>query len=261
MFMNLNGKSVIVTGGGSGIGKGICKEFADHGAQIAVCDINLAAAETVAAELNAQGSRAIAVQVDVTDEAQAEHMVAETVRAFGRIDILCNNAGIIRAMGPLESLSVAEWDLNFAVNAKGVFICSKAAIPEMRKQGYGRIINTASQCGKTGTPNLGHYSAAKAAVLLFTQTLALELAKTGITVNAVCPGSVDTEMTDREVEIMARQTGEDKVAIKKKWEAGVPIGRYATPKDIARVFVFLASEYADYMTGESVNVAGGQEMH
>lgn len=259
--MNFKGKTVVVTGGASGIGKGICLEFAELGANVVCSDMNFEAAQKVAEEVNAKGGKGLAIKADVTSEADAQRMVKETVDAFGSLDILCNNAGMIKAIAPLETLTVEEWDANFAVNAKGVFICSKAAIPQMRKQGYGRIINTASQCGKTGMPNFGHYCAAKAAVLLFTQTLALELATTNIHVNAVCPGSVDTEMTDREVEIITAKTGEDPVALKASFEAGVPIGRFAKPKDIARVFVFLASEYADYLTGENINVTGGQEMH
>lgn len=223
--------------------------------------MNLEGARKVVEEVRAKGAQGLAIKADVTSEEDAQRMVKETVDAFGSLDILCNNAGMIRAIGPLEELSVEDWDANFAVNAKGVFICSKAAIPQMRKQGYGRIINTASQCVKTGMPNFGHYCAAKAAVLLFTQTLALELAKTNIPVNAVCPGSVDTEMTDMEIAIITEKTGEDPVALKASWEAGVPIGRYAKPRDIAKVFAFLASEYADYLTGENINVTGGQEMH
>lgn len=259
-MVNFSGKTVVVTGGGNGIGRGICLEFADHGANVVCADLNFEAAQKVIAEVEERGVKGLAIKVNVADEADAQRMVAETVEKFGRLDFLCNNAGMIRAIKPLEELTVEEWDANFAVNAKGVFVCSKAAIPQMRKQGYGRILNTASQCGKKGTPDFGHYAAAKAAVLIFTQTLALELAKTNIHVNAVCPASVDTEMTDREIAIITAKTGEDPVALKASWEAGVPIGRYAKPKDIARVFVFLASEYADYLTGESINVAGGQEM-
>lgn len=258
---NFNGKTVVVTGGGSGMGKAICLEFADLGANVVCVGRNMDKLKKVVDEVNAKGARGLAVKVDVKKEEETLRMVKETVEAFGSLDILCNNAGMIETIGPLESLSVEDWDANFDVNAKGVFLCCKAAIPQMRKQGYGRIINNASQCGKTGFANFGHYSAAKAAVLMFTQVLALELAKTNIHVNAVCPGSVDTEMTDREVEIISKQTGEDPAELKNSWVSGIPIGRYATPEDIAKVFVFLASEYADYITGESINVTGGQEMH
>lgn len=259
--MEFKGKTVIVTGGGSGMGKAICLEFADRGANIVCVGRNTDKLKKVVDEVEEKGARGLAIKVDVTREDDVQRMVRETIEAFGSLDVLCNNAGMIEAIGPLENLTVEEWDDNFAVNTKGVFLCSKSVIPQMRKQGYGRIINNASQCGKTGFANFGHYSAAKAAVLMFTQVLALELAKTNIHVNAVCPGSVDTEMTDREAEIISKKTGEDPVMLKNSWISGIPIGRYATPEDIAKVFVFLASESADYITGESINVTGGQEMH
>lgn len=260
--MNWKGKTAVVTGGGTGIGRSICLKFAERGVNVVVCNSrNMEAANKVAAECEALGTKAIALQIDVTVAADCQRMIDESVKAFGRVDILCNNAGMIRAIGPLETLSEEDWDDNFAVNTKGVFLCSRAAIPQMRKQGYGRIINTASQCAKTGMPNFGHYCAAKAAVLLFTQTLALELAKTNIHVNAICPGSVDTEMTDRECEIMTKQSGGDPQALKASFVHGVPIGRFATPEDIAGVVLFLASDDADYITGENINVTGAQEMH
>lgn len=259
--MSFVGKTVVVTGGGSGMGKAICIEFADRGANVVCVGRNMDKLKKVVDEVNAKGAKGLAIKVDVTSEEDVQKMVKETVDTFGSLDILCNNAGMIEAIGPLESLTVEEWDDNFAVNVKGVFLCSKAVIPQMRKQGYGRILNNASQCGKTGFANFGHYSAAKAAVLMFTQVLALELAKTNIHVNAVCPGSVDTEMTDHEAEIISKQTGEDPAMLKNSWISGIPIGRYATPEDIAKVFVFLASESADYITGASINVTGGQEMH
>lgn len=261
MPIELTGKVVVVTGGGNGIGEALCQQFGDCGASVVVCDVNAEAAERVSSGLRKAGRRSLALKVDVTREADAARMVSETVEAFGRLDVLCNNAGIIASMQPIEGTTEEDWDRTFAVNAKGVFLCSKAAIPQMRKQGSGRILSTASQAGKTGIPTLGAYCASKAAVVLFTKTLALELATSNIQVNCVCPGSVDTAMTDREAEIVSRRTGESPQAIKQAWTNAVPMKRLATPADIAKVFVFLASSYADYMTGQAVNVCGGQEMH
>jgi len=254
-------KTVVVTGGASGIGRAICDEFARHGANVAVCDINFEAAQKTAEQISATGKKAVAVKVDVTDEDDVNAMIRKVVDCFGSIDVMCNNAGIINCMKKVEDITAQEWDKIFAVNAKGVFLCCKAVIPQMRKQNYGRIINTASQAGKAGIPLLGHYCATKAAVILLTKTLALELATENIHVNSVCPGSVDTEMTTLETKIVSKITGEDPKVIKQKWTDAVPMKKLATPRDIAKVFVFLASEYADYMTGQAVNVCGGQMMH
>lgn len=259
--MDMTRKTVVVTGGGSGIGKAICVEFANHGANVVVCDINQVAAESVSKEIAASGKKSIALKIDVTDERDVGSMADKTVQEFGRLDVICNNAGIIPSMKKIEELSAHDWDKTFAVNAKGVFLCSKAVIPQMRKQGYGRILSTASQAGKTGIPLLGHYCASKAAVILLTKTLALELAATNIHVNSVCPGSVDTDMTNAEARMVSDMTGESAESIKKTWTNAVPMKKLATPRDIAKVFVFLASEYADYMTGQAINVTGGQESH
>jgi NAD(P)-dependent dehydrogenase (short-subunit alcohol dehydrogenase family) len=260
-MIDLSGKNVAVTGGANGIGQAICTEFANHGANVAVCDINYDAAQKTAEEICAFGKSAVAVKVDVTNEADVNAMIENVVAKFGSLDVLCNNAGIINSMKKVEDITAQEWDKMFEVNSKGVFLCCKAVIPQMRKQNYGRILNTASQAGKTGIPLLGHYCASKAAVILLTKTLALELATENIHVNSVCPGSVDTDMTTLETEIVSKATGEDPAVIKKMWTDAVPMKKLASPRDIAKVFVFLASEYADYMTGQAVNVSGGQMMH
>lgn len=259
--MNFKGKTVVVTGGGSGIGKGICIAFAEHGANIVVgYGHNSIKAENVVKEIKAMGSDAIAVKADVTVETEVQNLVAEAVRVYGKLDVMVNNAGMIKVIAPIEKLTEKEWDDNFAVNAKGPFLCCKAAIPQMRKQGEGRIINIASQCGKVAFAAFGHYSAAKAAVLLMTQALALELADTNIRVNAVCPGTVDTEMTDQEAVIQAKQSGEDPKVLKASFVEGVPIKQFALPKDIAGAVLFLSSDYASYIHGENINVTGAQTM-
>lgn len=258
--MDLNGKSAIVTGGGQGIGRGIALALAKHGADVMICDLNMEAAASVTKEVEDLGRKALPFQMDVTSEDDAGRMAEEAYQFFGKIDLLYNNAGTI-SMSLIEDLDVKAWDQIFAVNCKGVFLCTKAVIPYMKKQGGGRIINTASQAGKTGLSLLTHYCATKAAVILFTKGLALELAPHNILVNCFCPGSVMTDMTIRESKWASEMTGEDPEDILKKWESAIPLGRYATPDDIANVAVFLASEYSSYMTGQAVNVTGGQEMH
>ena len=258
--MDMTNKTVVVTGGGRGIGKGICLIFAKHGANVVVCDINYENAKKVADEITSTGKKSLALKIDVTSEKDAKTMVDETVKKFGRLDVLCNNAGII-TMKHVEDLTLDDWEKVFAVNAKGVFICSKAVLAQMKKQGYGRIISTASQGGKTGIPRLSHYCASKAAVILFTKTMALELAQTNIHVNCICPGSVETDMMSDALIMCSELTGDSPEECRKKWTEAVPMKYLADPEDIGKVFVFLASEYADYMTGQAINVTGGQEMH
>lgn len=258
--MDLNGKSAIVTGAGQGIGRGIVLSLAKHGADVMICDLNLEAAISTAKEVEALGRKALPFQMDVTNEDDVKRMAEEADKFFGKIDLLYNNAGTI-SMSLIEDLDVKAWDHIFSVNCKGVFLCTKAVIPFMKKQGGGRIINTASQAGKTGLALLTHYCATKAAVILFTKGLALELAPHNILVNSICPGSVMTDMTVKESEWASQMTGEEPEEILKKWESAIPLKRYAKPDDIANVAVFLASEYSSYMTGQAINVTGGQEMH
>jgi NAD(P)-dependent dehydrogenase (short-subunit alcohol dehydrogenase family) len=258
--MNLQGKSAIVTGAGQGIGKGIAVALAKHNADVMICDINFESACSAAKEIEAMGRKALPFQMDVTVENDSLKMAQEAEKYFGKIDFLYNNAGTI-SMSLIEDLEEKKWDSIFTVNCKGVFLCSKAIIPYMKKQGGGRIINTASQAGKTGLPLLTHYCATKAAVILFTKGLALELAPYNILVNSICPGSVMTDMTIKESKWASEITGEDSNEILKKWESSIPLKRYADPADIAQVAVFFASDYSSYMTGQAINVTGGQEMH
>ena len=258
--IDLKGKCAVVTGAGTGIGRSIARALAEHGADVMACDLNAATAAETGAMVESLGVRGRSFAMDVSNEANCAEMVAKTVSELGRIDFLYNNAGTI-SMNTIEKMDVADWDKIFAVNCRGVFLCSRAVIPQMKKQGGGRIINTASQAGKTGLKLLTHYCATKAAVIGFTKGLALELAADNIRVNSFCPGSVMTDMIRREAVWASEISGEDPEAILKQWESVIPLGRYATPDEIADVAVFLASDYADYMTGQAVNVTGGQEMH
>lgn len=258
--IDLTGKSAIVTGATAGIGRAIALGLAECGADVMVCGRNEERANEVVQEIQKMGRKSIAFQMDVKSEADAAEMAKTAEAYFGKIDLLYNNAGTI-SMSTIENLPLADWEEIFAVNCRGVFLCSRAVIPYMKKQGGGRIVNTASQCGKTGAALLTHYCATKAAVIGFTKGLSLELAQDNIRVNCFCPGSVMTDMTLRESVWASEIQGRDAETILREWESAIPLGHYADPVEIARVAVFLATELSDYMTGQAVNVSGGQEMH
>lgn len=258
--ISLKGQAAIVTGGGAGIGRAICIALAAHGAKVLVADMSMQGAEQTAETICAAGGQAAAMQVDVTKAGDAEAMVAKAVELYGKVDLLYNNAGIC-SVSELEKLPEDWWDKIFAVNCKGVFLCSKAVIPQMKQQGGGRIINTASQAGKGAIPKQAHYCATKAAVIGFTRALAMELKDTGIRVNCFCPGSVMSEMTMREAQAVYELDGIEPEQSLRDWQAAIPLGRWVTPEDVADIAVFLASEYAEYMTGQAINISGGQTMN
>ena len=257
--ISLKDQVAVVTGGGAGIGRAICMALGAHGAKVLVADMALQNAEQTAAMICAAGGQATAVQVDVTNAADAAAMIDKAVALFGRVDLLYNNAGIC-TVSEIESMPEEWWDKIFAVNCKGVFLCSKAVIPQMKKQGGGRIINTASQAGKGAIPKQVHYCATKAAVIGYTRALAMELKDTGIRVNCFCPGSVMSDMTLREAQAVYELDGIEPEQSLKDWQAAIPLGRWVTPEDVADIAVFLASGYAEYMTGQAVNISGGQTM-
>jgi 3-oxoacyl-(acyl-carrier-protein) reductase len=242
--VRLENKVAVVTGAGRGIGKGIAACLAEEGANIVVADVDLEVAALAAEEIKRLGRKALPVKTDVSKWDDAQNLIASTIHEFGRIDILVNNAGINRdAM--LHKMALEQWDQVIAVNLTGTFNCLKAAALVMREQEYGRIINisSASWLGNIGQAN---YSASKAGVVGLTKTAARELAKKNITVNAICPGFIDTEMT---------RGVPDKV-----WDtmvSKIPMGKVGTPGDIGNVVVFLASDDASYVTAEVINVGGG----
>jgi meso-butanediol dehydrogenase/(S,S)-butanediol dehydrogenase/diacetyl reductase len=258
--MKLDGKVALVTGGGQGLGEGIAKKLAEAGCNIAVADINKENAEKVAKDIEAMGRKAIAVEVDVTDWEQVQNMVKETVEELGGLDIAVNNAGVI-SIKPVEELTEADWDHVLNVNTKGVFLCAKAEIPYLKKQEWGRIINTASIAGKMGFPDLAHYSASKFAVVGFTNALAKELAKTKITVNAICPGIIGTQMWYGDKGLAAKWKGEDET-MEQSWqrnqEALIPQGVAQTPEDMGDLAVYIAT--APHVTGQAVAVDGGMTL-
>ncbi len=247
--MALEGKVALVTGASRGIGRAIALTLAKNGADIAINFAgNVTAAEGVAGEIKAMGRKAILVQGSVTDTATCQEMVNKVISELGKIDILVNNAGITRD-GLLMRMSSEDWDAVLTTNLKGVFNCTKAVIKPMMKQRSGRIVNMASVVGETGNAGQANYAAAKAGVIGFTKTMAKEIASRGITVNAVAPGFIATDMT---------KVLPDKV--KETMETGIPLGRAGEPQDVANAVLFFVSDNAAYITGQVLNVDGGMVM-
>lgn len=254
---DLKGKTAIVTGGASGIGKAIATSLAAHGVRIAIADLDGAAAEHTAAGL---GKEAHAFAIDVSQRAQVEKTFADIENTLGFYDILIANAGV-STMNRAIDITDEEWDFNFSVNIKGVFLTNQAAVRYFLKAGKkGVIVNTASLAAKVGAPLLAHYSASKFAVLGWTQALAREVAAQGIRVNAVCPGFVKTSMQEREVAWEAKLRGITPEQVIKDYVAQTPLGRLEEPEDIAGLAVFLCSDAARFMTGQGINVTGGVYM-
>lgn len=252
------GKRVaLITGGAVGIGLAIARRLAKAGYDIAIADLNAAGAERAARELGGDGRRVTAIACDVGDRAAALRMAEMAGQALGDVDLLVNNAGIAR-LGPLASFPETDWRELFRVNVDGVFFCCQAVLPRMLARRQGNIVNIASWNGKLGAPNFGAYSATKAAVISLTQALAREVASHGIRVNAVCPGIVAGTPMRAQVERLGEAFGLPPSSERAK---AIPLGRLATPEDIANAVAFLSSDEAAYMTGQAVNVTGGLWMH
>jgi 3-oxoacyl-[acyl-carrier protein] reductase len=247
--MTLADRVAIVTGGGRGIGRAIALRLAEAGASIVVNDIGDAGpVEAVVGEIKAMGRPALPVLADVSSPSEVDKLVAEATSAYGRIDILVNNAGIARDQLLLR-MTEEEWDQVLTVDLKSVFLCTRAVLKHMVKERWGRIISIASIVGIVGNPGQANYAAAKAGIIGFTRTVAKEVASRGITVNAIAPGFIDTEMTKRLKE-------EWKEELKKR----IPLGRLGSPRDVAEAVAFLASEEAGYITGQVLVVDGGMAM-
>lgn len=259
--MRLEGKVGIVTGGGSGIGRGICIKFAQEGAAVLVADINMEGAGETVRLITEAGGTATAVKTDVTNPESVENMAAAAVEQFGRIDILVNNAGT-DIKGSVQDYNPDTWDKLMALNLKGVFLCTQAAAKRMVPQKYGRIVNISSMAGKTGEAFTSPYCTTKFGVIGFTQSIALELGPDNITINAVCPGAVETDLIKSSVAGTAKlnnRTYEEELY--SKFISQTPLGRVAQPSDVANAVAFLASDEASFITGSTLNVSGGREMH
>jgi sorbitol-6-phosphate 2-dehydrogenase len=258
----LQDRIAIVTGGAQGLGEAICRRLAREGAHVAIADLNLEGAERVAADIVAQTDRrAIAVQVDVTDEAQVAAMVARTVQEFGRLDILVSNAGIV-IVEPIDEFPADKWRAVINVNLFGYFLCAKHAARVMKAQRSGVIIQINSKSGKKGSYKNSAYAASKFGSIGLTQSIALELAEYGVRVNAVCPGNLlDSPLwVDSLYQQYAKKWGITEEEVRQKYIDQVPMKRGCTYDDVGNVVVFLASDQASYMTGQAINVTGGQEM-
>lgn len=244
--MNLQDKVTIITGAGRGIGKAIAITLAREGAKIIINDIDLPSAEETAQEINKTGQGALAFKVDVSDSREVNQMVNSVIKEFGRIDILVNNAAIIRR-GTIEELSEEDWDKVIDVNLKGTFNCMKAVVGIMKKQRYGKIVNISSIAGKIGDlASAPCYGASKAGMSCLGKSLARELATYNINVNVVAPHAIETEMS--------KEWPEEK---RKNIIAGIPLGRMGQPEDIAEAVAFLVSDKAKFITGEVLDVNGG----
>lgn len=247
--MNLDGKVALVTGASRGIGREIALELAREGAKVVVnYSGSEAKANEVVDEIKSTGREAVAIQCNVADSDSVQAMVKETISQFGALDILVNNAGITKD-NLLMRMKENEWDDVININLKGVFLCTKAVTRQMMKQRSGRIINISSIVGVSGNPGQANYVAAKSGVIGLTKTAAKELAPRGITVNAIAPGFISTDMTD--------QLPED---VRNEMLKQIPLNRFGDPKDIARVVSFIASESSSYMTGQTLHIDGGMVM-
>ncbi|MBN8945015.1 MAG: SDR family oxidoreductase [Rhizobiales bacterium] len=256
VLAELASKRAVVTGGAAGIGRAIATALVDQGVRVAIADLDLDAAREAAAEI---GRDTVALAVDVRHRASVEAAWSSALETLGGCDILVANAGVSTMQHAL-ALTDEDWDFNFDVNARGVFLTNQVAARHFVAQGAGCIVNTASLAAKVGAPLLAHYSASKFAVLGWTQALARELAPRGIRVNAVCPGFVKTGMQSREIvwEATLRQTTPEQVVA--DYVAQTPLGRLEEPEDVADVVVFLCSHQARFMTGQGINVTGGVYM-
>lgn len=272
--MNLKDQVAVVTGGGGGIGEGICLCLAEEGADVVVSDINEELAEAVSEKIKEIGRKAIAVKTDVRFEDQCKELIERAIREMGRLDILVCGAGTAAAhlMSPsedgmnVENIPVEAWDLTIDVNLKGVFLCNRAVIPYFKEQKRGKIINISSDAGRRGGTLLPVYGASKAGVISLTQSIALQLASYNINVNSICPGLIWTPLWEdgikRLIEVRPELKGtppED--AFKLMVDNQIPLKRAQTPEDIGKLVCFLTSDLASEITGQAINLDGGAQLN
>ena len=244
--MRIKDRVAIVTGGAMGIGQGICIRLAEEGARVAIFDVNLEEAQKTAQVIDKAGGTALALKVDITRAAEVEAAVKKVISTLGKVDILINNAGI-SLTSKVANMTEEVWDRVNEVNLKAVFLCCRAVIPHMKERRYGKIINISSILALRGSAYYAHYSATKAGVVGFTQSLAVELGPHNINVNAIGPGVIDTPMAEQDVAPELRQ----------RLQKRIPMRRIGVPRDIANAVLFLASDEASYITGQCLYVCGG----
>ena len=255
-IINFKGKTALITGAAGSIGKAVAMQLIEDGAQVVITDLNEDQIQQIAVELGCKGKAA-----DVVNALQVKETVDFAIAQYDKIDILINVAGIV-GQGLVEDIMEEEWDRMFDVNCKGTFLFTKYTVPYMKVNKYGKIINFSSKSGKTGSALMSHYCASKGAIISFTQALAYELAPYGINVNCVCPGITDNSGVWNHVSAgYTVNMHLPKEEVVKKFTDKVPLKRLATINDVASVTTFLASQGADYMTGQAINITGGREMH
>jgi len=250
MNLSFENKVVLVTGAGSGLGLAAAKAFAESGAAVALADWNEKSVRSAARELTGKGHRALAICCDVADDTQAEAMVNETVATFGRLDAVYNNAGVQNLLAETADTIREDYDRVMAINLRGVWSCMKFELQQMRKQGSGAIVNCSSLGGLVGGPERGIYHAAKHGVLGFTKSAALEYAARGIRINAICPGLIQTPM-------FSQMIAAGQAEALKAMEKSIPMGRVGRAEEIADAVLWLCSDAASYVTGQSISVDGG----
>ena len=256
----LRGRRSVVTGGGAGIGRAICRALAAAGAAVAVTDLDGAAAQAVAAEIRSTGGHAWSDALDVTDGAAARRVCDAASEALGGLDVACLNAGV-STMKRVEDLDpAADWDFTMDVNAKGIFLCTQAVLPHLKAAGGGAIVATASMAGLRGVPLLAHYAASKWAVIGWIKSVALEVARYNITCNCVCPGYVRTRMQERELVWEGALRGLTPQQVADEYVRHTPLGRLEEPEDVADAVVYLASSAARFLTGVALPVTGGADL-
>jgi len=245
--MRLTGTAAMITGSSRGLGRAVALRYAREGARVSLCSRTPKEIEAVAQEIRRAGGEAIGLKADVSQERDVDRLTAMTLKAFGRLDVLVNNAGVLTPRAPIHQVKVTDWDATLAVNLRGAFLCCREVVPHMQARGSGKIINMCSQLGYTGRARYTGYAAAKGGLLTFTRALAQELAP-AIQVNAVAPGLVDTGF-DPLPESRKREIAES-----------LPLKRLGRPEDVAPVFVFLASDDARYFCGQTLGPNGGEVM-
>ncbi len=254
--MRLDGRRAVVTGGGRGIGAATARALAERGARVVVAARSTAEIEAVATALTSGGARAWAVRVDVSDPASVQSLFEEAERTLGGVDILVNNAGVASA-APVRRLELDEWNRALTVNATGPFLLSKAVLPGMLERGWGRIVTVASVAALRGASYIAAYAASKHAVLGFTRSLAAEVAAAGITANAICPGYVDTAMTEASIANITRKTGLSEEQALQALLDTTPQRRLITPREVAAAVAFLCDDEARGINGQTIVLDGG----